>query len=58
LKPAIAYAVENGLVGPIVQSDVYVLHRPLRNREQDLESGKSKFIDWEKAKADIRRRTS
>jgi hypothetical protein len=32
--------------------------KELRNREQDLESGKSKFIDWEKAKADIRRRTS
>ena len=30
----------------------------LRAREEDIESGKSKFIDWEKAKADIRRRTS
>ena len=30
----------------------------LRERERDIESGKSKFIDWEKAKADIRRRTS
>ena len=30
----------------------------LLERERDIESGKSKFIDWEKAKADIRRRTS
>jgi putative addiction module component (TIGR02574 family) len=30
----------------------------LRDREQDIESGKSKFIDWEKAKAEIRGRTS
>jgi hypothetical protein len=30
----------------------------LRDRERDIESGKSKFIDWEKAKADIRRQTS
>jgi putative addiction module component (TIGR02574 family) len=30
----------------------------LRVREKDIESGKSKFIDWEKAKADIRHRTS
>jgi putative addiction module component (TIGR02574 family) len=30
----------------------------LRERERDIESGKSRFIDWEKAKADIRRRTS
>jgi putative addiction module component (TIGR02574 family) len=27
-------------------------------RDRDIESGKSKFIDWEKAKADIRRQTS
>jgi hypothetical protein len=32
--------------------------KELRDREQDIESGKSKFIDWEKAKTDIRRRTS
>jgi len=32
--------------------------KELRDREQDIESGKSKFLDWEKAKADIRRRTS
>ena len=31
--------------------------KELRNREQEIESGKSKFIDWEKAKADIRRRS-
>jgi putative addiction module component (TIGR02574 family) len=30
----------------------------LRDRERDIESGKSKFIDWETAKADIRRQTS
>jgi putative addiction module component (TIGR02574 family) len=30
----------------------------LRHRERDIESGKSKFIDWETAKADIRRQTS
>jgi len=27
LKPAIAYAVENGFVAPIVQSDVHLWHR-------------------------------
>jgi putative addiction module component (TIGR02574 family) len=32
--------------------------KELLDRERDVESGKSKFIDWEKAKADIRRRTS
>ena len=32
--------------------------KELRAREQAVESGKSKFIDWEKAKADIRRQTS
>jgi putative addiction module component (TIGR02574 family) len=31
--------------------------KELRDREQDIESGKSEFVDWEKAKADIRRRT-
>jgi putative addiction module component (TIGR02574 family) len=30
----------------------------LRERERTIESGKAKFLDWEKAKADIRRRTS
>jgi putative addiction module component (TIGR02574 family) len=30
----------------------------LRVREDKIASGKSKFIDWEKAKADIRRQTS
>jgi putative addiction module component (TIGR02574 family) len=30
----------------------------LREGERDIESGKSKFIDWETAKADIRRQTS
>jgi len=30
LKPAIAYAVENGLVAPIVQSDVHVWHFSLK----------------------------
>lgn len=30
----------------------------LRERERLIESGEAKFIDWEKAKADIRRRTS
>ena len=29
----------------------------LRERERKIESGEAKFIDWEKAKADIRRRT-
>jgi putative addiction module component (TIGR02574 family) len=34
-------------------------HEPeLRDREENVASGKSTFIDWEKAKADIRRRTS
>jgi putative addiction module component (TIGR02574 family) len=32
--------------------------KELREREKDIESGKSKFIDWEKAKMDIRGRTS
>ena len=32
--------------------------KELRDREQDIESGKSEFVDWEKAKADIGRRTS
>ena len=32
--------------------------KELRDRERVIESGKSKFIDWETAKADIRRRTS
>ncbi|MGH8093341.1 MAG: addiction module protein [Chthoniobacterales bacterium] len=32
--------------------------KELCDREQKIQSGKSKFIDWEKAKADIRRRTS
>ena len=30
----------------------------LRVREQKIESGESKFVDWEKAKTDIRRKTS
>ena len=30
----------------------------LRVRESKIESGEAKFIDWEKAKADIRHRTS
>jgi putative addiction module component (TIGR02574 family) len=30
----------------------------LRVREEKIASGESKFIDWEKAKADIRGRTS
>jgi putative addiction module component (TIGR02574 family) len=30
----------------------------LRARENEIGSGKSKFIDWEKAKAEIRSRTS
>ena len=30
----------------------------LRAREENIESGKAKFIDWKKAKADIRRQTS
>ena len=30
----------------------------LREREREIESGEAKFIDWEQAKADIRRRTS
>jgi Putative addiction module component len=30
----------------------------LRHREEKIASGEGKFIDWEKAKADIRRRTS
>jgi putative addiction module component (TIGR02574 family) len=30
----------------------------LRERERKIESGEAKFVDWEKAKADIRRRTS
>jgi putative addiction module component (TIGR02574 family) len=32
--------------------------KELRDRERNIESGKSKFIDLETAKADIRRRTS
>lgn len=30
----------------------------LRERERKIASGEAKFIDWEAAKADIRRRTS
>ena len=30
----------------------------LVERERKVESGETKFVDWEKAKADIRRRTS
>jgi putative addiction module component (TIGR02574 family) len=30
----------------------------LAERERKVESGETKFVDWEKAKADIRRRTS
>jgi Putative addiction module component len=30
----------------------------LRIRESRIESGDAKFLDWEKAKADIRRQTS
>jgi len=30
----------------------------LRERERKTESGESKFVDWEKAKTDIRRQTS
>ena len=30
----------------------------LRDREEKIAGGKTKFIDWEKAKADIRRETS
>ncbi len=30
----------------------------LRERERKIASGEAKFIDWEKAKADILRRTS
>jgi len=32
--------------------------KELRDRERNIESGKSKFVDWETAKADIRRQTS
>jgi len=32
--------------------------KELRERERNIESGESKFVEWEKAKADIRRRTS
>ena len=30
----------------------------LAERERSIESGEAKFVEWEKAKADIRRRTS
>jgi Putative addiction module component len=30
----------------------------LVEREEKIESGEAKFVEWEKAKADIRRRTS
>ncbi|MFZ0915851.1 MAG: addiction module protein [Candidatus Udaeobacter sp.] len=30
----------------------------LAERERKIESGEAKFVEWEKAKADIRRRTS
>jgi putative addiction module component (TIGR02574 family) len=30
----------------------------LRERELKIESGETKFVDWEEAKADIHRRTS
>jgi len=31
LKPAIAYAGENGFVAPIVQSDMHLWHRSLKS---------------------------
>jgi len=30
----------------------------LAEREEKIESGEAKFVEWEKAKADIRQRTS
>ncbi len=30
----------------------------LRERQQQIDSGQAKFIDWEQAKADIRKRVS
>lgn len=30
----------------------------LKERQQQIESGQAKFIDWEQAKADIRKRVS
>jgi len=32
--------------------------KELAEREQKVESGETTFVDWEKAKAEIRRRTS
>ena len=32
--------------------------KELQERERNIESGESKFGEWEKAKAEIRRRTS
>ncbi len=32
--------------------------KELRDRERDIQSGESNFIDWEKAKTNIRRQTS
>ena len=32
--------------------------KELGERERNIESGKSTFVDWEKAKADVRRQTS
>lgn len=32
--------------------------KELRVREAQIESGETKFVDWEKAKAEIRRQTS
>ena len=32
--------------------------KELRDRERKVESGETKFVDWQKAKAEIQRRTS
>src|SRR4029079_1833896 len=49
LKPAIAYAVENGFVAPIVQSDVHLWHR-LPKRQKVF---RQNLGEWRRQVADV-----
>jgi hypothetical protein len=49
LKPAIAYAVENGFVAPIVQSDVHLWHRLLKY----LQRFRQNLCEWRRRIADV-----
>src|SRR2546421_7198358 len=49
LKPAIAYAIENGFVAPIVQSDVHLWHRLLKY----LQRFRQNLGEWRRRIADV-----